>query len=270
MNANQCRPVVIALLALCACSPVASMERSAVEDSVTAPRVRPLDSAALHRGYKADDPAHIDRLRMAADAGRDDAALQTLTAFAGAGNVAAQRAVGTTLLARGDVRSDAEGRRWLTLAAAQGDAPAALHLGRACLRDSPAAPRSEARAREWLLKAYAQDVTRAQAAYYLGLLARTNDPPQAAAYFREAAEQGVAEAMYLLGNASAAGEGIDQDPREAMRWYLRAAALDHPAAIQELAFAFQRGDTLLPQSDLQAANMRLAMEHALRHPRSAP
>ena len=111
MNANQCRPVVIALLALCACSPVASMERSAVEDSVTAPRVRPLDSAALHRGYKADDPAHIDRLRMAADAGRDDAALQTLTAFAGAGNVAAQRAVGTTLLARGDARSDAEGRR---------------------------------------------------------------------------------------------------------------------------------------------------------------
>ena len=34
-----------------------------------------------------------------------------------------------------------------------------------------------------------------------------------------------------------------------MRWYLRAAALDQ-TAIRRLAFAFQRGDTLLPQSDL--------------------
>ena len=53
MNANQCRPVVIALLALCACSPVALMERSVAEDSVTAPRKAPRFRCATHRGYKA-------------------------------------------------------------------------------------------------------------------------------------------------------------------------------------------------------------------------
>ena len=76
--------------------------------------------------------------------------------------------------------------------------------------------------------------------------------------------------MFQLGNTYASGEGVDIDSREAMRWYLRAAALDHPQAIQELANAFTRGDTLLPQSELQAANMRLAVEHALRHPKAVP
>ena len=40
--------------------------------------------------------------------------------------------------------------------------------------------------------------------------------------------------MYLLGNASAAaGEGIDQDPREAIALVFCALPhLDHPAAIQ--------------------------------------
>lgn len=263
--------LVAALLAWCLCPTVASMERSAIEEPRGASQ-NPHGATLLRQGYdaRAVDAASIDRLRMAADAGRDDEALRTLLAMANAGSVPAQRAAGDTLLRRKDAISASKGLSWLTRAAGQGDASAALSLGRAWLVGASAAPRDEERARGWFLKAYASDATRAQAAYYLGLLARATDPAQAVAYLRESAGQGIADAMYLLGNACAAGEGTDQDSREAMRWYLRAAALDHPAAIQELAFAFQRGDTLLPQSDLQAANMRLAMEHALRHPKAAP
>lgn len=245
------------------------MERSANERPVIASE-SPLDSVALHRGYEATAPARIDRLRMAADAGQDDAALHALIAMAEAGNADAQRATGDTLLRRQTATAVASGLRWLERAAAQGDAHAALSLGRAWLTASSITPRDPARARAWFLRSHASATTRAQAAYYLGLLSRASDPAQAVAYWQESAAQGIADAMYLLGNACAAGEGTDQDAREAMRWFLRAAALDHPAAIQELAFAFQRGDTLLPQSDLQAANMRLALEHALRHPKAAP
>ncbi len=271
----RCRPrkctstLAAALVAWCVCPPVASMEGGAIEETAVVKRPA-LDSATLHRGYDANDPARIDRLRMAADAGRDNDALQALVALAQAGSMLAQRAAGEALLRRGDATSADEGLRWLQRAAGQGDALAALSLGRAALSGSAIAARNDARARDWFRKAYAAGATRAQAAYYLGLLARPDDAVEAVAYYREAAEQGIAEAMYQLGNACAAGDGTDQDSREAMRWYLRAAALDHPAAIQELAFAFQRGDTLLPQSDLQAANMRLAMEHALRHPKAAP
>lgn len=49
-----------------------------------------------------------------------------------------------------------------------------------------------------------------------------------------------------------------------------AGSLEHPQATQELAQAFARGDTLLPQSDYQADQMRRAVEHALRHPKSVP
>lgn len=224
----------------------------------------------MERSDEATPPARIDRLRMAADAGRDDDALRALLSIGQTGNANAQRAAGETLLRRGDAASVERGLGWLHRAAVQGDAEAALSLGRAALSDLAVAPRNDARARGWFQQAYASSVTRARAAHYLGLLFRTSDAPQAAHYFREAAEHGIAEAMYQLGNAYAAGEGVDHDPREAMRWYLRAASLEHPAAIQEVAHAFARGDAFLPQSDYQAVQMRLAMEHALRHPRAAP
>lgn len=262
MNACQFHLAATALLTLCACSAtVASMECNAIEVAATTPE---------KHLYAVDDPARIDRLRMAADAGRDDVALRTLIALAERGNSLAQRAAGGTLIARGDAQSDVEGRRWLALAAAQGDALAMLSLGRAWLVGTRATPRDAALARQWLIQAHAQSLTRAQAAYYLGLLSLPQDAPQAVAYFRESAEGGVAEAMYQLGNAHASGEGTESDRREAMRWYLRAAALDHPAAIQELSQAFARGDGYLPQSDFQAAQMRLALEHALRHPKAMP
>lgn len=221
-------------------------------------------------------PAEIDRLRMHADAGRDDHALATLAAIARSGSTDAQRALGEALLRRPDGRRTHEGLSWAERAAEQGDTRAMLLLGKTWLLGAPGLAPDAAKARAWFQRCGPD--SNPQAAYYLGLIekgaqgssGRPADHAKAASHFQFAAQHGIAPAMYALGNAYASGEGVDADPREAMRWYLRAAALDDPQAIQELAFAFARGDTLLPQSDLQAANMARAVEHALRHPKAAP
>ena len=220
-------------------------------------------------------PAEIDRLRMYADAGRDNAALDALLATARTGNADAQRAAGEALLNRTDQTRAAEGIAWLERAAEQHDTRAMILLGKAWLFGAPAAGRAPdyKQARAWFERA--QPDSNPQAAYYLGIMNKAGygkpaNPVAAAAHFRFAAQQNMPEAMYLLGNAYASGEGVDLDPREAMRWYLRAASLEHPQATQELANAFARGDTLLPQSDFQADLMRRAVEHALRHPKAAP
>ena len=219
-------------------------------------------------------PAEIDRLRMHADAGRDDRALDRLLVAARPGNADAQRAAGEALLNRADQARAAEGMQWLERAAEQNDTRAMILLGKAWLFGSTAGRAPDAtKARLWFERA--QPNVNPQAAYYLGLIeksgyGRTANPVAAAEFFRLAAQHNMPEAMYLLGNAYASGEGVDIDPREAMRWYLRAASLEHPQATQELAHAFARGDTLLPQSDFQAEQMRRAVEHALRHPKAAP
>ncbi len=218
-------------------------------------------------------PAEIDRLRMHADAGRDAQAGTSLLALARTGDANAQRAIGEVLLRRNDATRVSEALDWLQRAAAQGDSRAALLLGKTWLYGAPGVTPDGVKARHWFEKTGTDSAP--QAAYYLGLIEKGGygtpvDHEAAERHFRFAAERGLPDAMYQLGNLYASGEGVDADPREAMRWYLRAAAFEHPQAIQELANAFTRGDTLLPQSELQAANMRLAIEHALRHPQALP
>ena len=219
----------------------------------------------------AATPAHIDRLRMQADAGRDPQALSTLHQIAHNGPPDAQRALGEVLLRLpgGERANEAlKGLAWLERAAAQEDQAALLLLGKTWFLGAPGVNADARKARAWLEKVNTEKLP--QAAYYLGLIEKKSNPAQALTHFTTAANGGVAEAMYQLGNSYAHGEGVDHDPRAAMRWYLKAAALEHPQALQELAQAFTRGDTLLPQSELQADNMRRAVEHALRHPKAAP
>jgi uncharacterized protein len=226
----------------------------------------------------ASTPAHIDRLRMQADAGRDPQALSALHQIAQNGPPDAQRTLGEVLLRQADgkrANEALEGLAWLKRAADQHDPLAPLLLGKAWLLGAPGLTPDATKARAWFARVNLE--THPQAAYYLGLIDKNGygdgaaaNLPRAAAQFKFAAERNVAEAMYQLANAHRHGDGVEADEREAMRWYLRAAALEHPQALQELAQAFARGDTLLPQSELQAENMRRAVEHALRHPKAAP
>ena len=42
-------------------------------------------------------------------------------------------------------------------------------------------------------------------------------------WFRKAAEQGIAEAQFILGMRYAAGRGVRQDYAEAIKWYRKSA-----------------------------------------------
>ena len=49
------------------------------------------------------------------------------------------------------------------------------------------------------------------------------DKKESVKLYRQAAEQGVAEAQYKLGYCYAEGEGVEQDKKEAVKWFRKAA-----------------------------------------------
>ena len=49
------------------------------------------------------------------------------------------------------------------------------------------------------------------------------DDAEAVRWYRQAAEQGLAQAQYNLGVMYANGQGVRQDDAEAVRWYRQAA-----------------------------------------------
>lgn len=58
---------------------------------------------------------------------------------------------------------------------------------------------------------------------------------------RLAAEQGDAEAQYLLGSAYSDGEEVEESPERAARWFRKAAEQGHAGAQNDLGFAYQHG-----------------------------
>ena len=67
---------------------------------------------------------------------------------------------------------------------------------------------------------------------FTGVVGGGRDPKRAAAGFRKAAEAGDPMAMFLLGEAHEAGEGVEADPALAASWFDRAAALGHVGAVR--------------------------------------
>lgn len=224
------------------------------------------------------DVAQVDSLRMQADAGRDDTAMAQLQRAAKASNVHAQRALGSALVNRATPSADKalanDGLRWLGTAAQAGDADAQLLLGKIYLNGSIAVSTDKTQARAWFVRA-AQAINNRNAAYYLGVMDRSGyggpvDHAASVRWLQIAADAGLPDAMFLLGNAYTAGEGVPQDRRSAMHWYMQAAALEHPLALQEVAYAFQDGGRGLPRSEYQSSQMMRGVDHALRHAKAAP
>jgi TPR repeat protein len=76
-------------------------------------------------------------------------------------------------------------------------------------------------------------------------------------WLRRAAQLGKPEAMFILAQMLAAGEGVTLDAREANRWLEAAAEADYPEALQALA---------LEEPDPQrAALLMKRAAHALGH-----
>jgi TPR repeat protein len=84
----------------------------------------------------------------------------------------------------------------------------------------------------------------------------TADIAQSTVLYRAAAEQGLADACYVLGWRYDHGHGLPESDLEAAAWYRAAADQDIPHAKLQLGVLYERGDGL-PQNDAVAAQLYL-------------
>jgi hypothetical protein len=102
----------------------------------------------------------------------------------------------------------------------------------------------------------AQQAWRTGLAYRNGT-GRNKDAAEAVVWLRRAAQLGRRDAMFILAQMLAAGEGAPADPGEAKRWLEAAADAEYPEALQALA---------LEEPDPQRAAMLMKRAaHALAH-----
>ena len=78
-------------------------------------------------------------------------------------------------------------------------------------------------------------------AYYKGE-GVAKDPREAVRWWRKAAEQGYVRAQSTLGGVYDTGEGVAKDQREAVRWYRMAAEQGHAGAQFLLGYAYDKGE----------------------------
>ncbi|MCG3776408.1 MAG: Secretory immunoglobulin A-binding protein EsiB [Nitrospira sp.] len=67
------------------------------------------------------------------------------------------------------------------------------------------------------------------------------DYAQAAAWYRKAAEQGVAQTQCILGFSYAEGQGVPQDDAQAAAWYRKAAEQGFAGAQHNLGLMYAEG-----------------------------
>ena len=105
----------------------------------------------------------------------------------------------------------------------------------------------------------------AQAQFLLGRMYATGegwpqDEQEAVTWYRLAAEQGYTEAQFNLGSAYANGRGVTKDDREAAAWWHLAAEQGDALAQRNLGLLYDLGRGV-PQDDREAASwLRLAAE----------
>jgi TPR repeat protein len=84
------------------------------------------------------------------------------------------------------------------------------------------------------------DPTSISAQYNLGVMYEQGkgvqqDYKQAVAWYRKAADQGMADAQYNLGVVYRQGQGVQQDSKQAAAWYRKAAEQTIPTTVDRLA-----------------------------------
>jgi len=84
------------------------------------------------------------------------------------------------------------------------------------------------------------------------ILDKADEDARAIELYRRGAELGSAEAELGLGGMYAAGEGVERDPAEAVRWIERAANQNHGPAIVVLADSYAAGKLDLERSEERA------------------
>lgn len=216
-------------------------------------------------------PAAVDRLRMAAESGRDPTALTRLQQAAQQGNIDAQRATARILVSTKDPQQLATGVAWAKTAAGRGDAGAQYLLGKVLFDGNAAQIQNRQQARFWFEQAASQQ--HAQAAYFLGLIYKNGygvaiNAVSAANWFDCSAALGNADAMFMLGTAYMDGTGVPENQTRAAALFRQAAELEHPLAAQMLAYALRDGTLGLAPDSRAAQEMMVEIDHALHHPRA--
>ena len=115
-------------------------------------------------------------------------------------------------------------------------------------------PQDDVEAVAWYRKAAEQGLANAQ--FSLGEMYREGrsvpqDDAEAVAWFRTAAEQDHADAQFSLGGIYREGRGVPQDDAEAVAWFRHAAAQGHARAQFNLGLLYDQGRGV-PQDDVEA------------------
>jgi uncharacterized protein len=95
------------------------------------------------------------------------------------------------------------------------------------------------------------------------------DYPQAAFWFRKAADQGHAAAQYLLGLAYYSGLGLDKDYGEAAHWFQKAASQGTPDAQAALGTSYWHGHGVSRDFERATYWLRLAANQGHREAQAA-
>lgn len=144
-------------------------------------------------------------------------------------------------LASGDMVSDLVGR------AEKGELVAQLELA-AIYAKGEGVPKDNAAAARWFLKAAEQGDANAQ--FILGQR-YSKDVAEAVKWFSKAAEQGHGEARMNLGGIYIAGKGVLKNSTEAAKWFLLSAEQGNPAAQCQIGRMHLTGAGV-PKDDVEA------------------
>ena len=104
-----------------------------------------------------------------------------------------------------------------------------------------------------------------QSAFDLGRELRSQDSERAFGLIEQAAKDGHAPAMFVLSSMLASGEGHMLDAAGSNAWLERAAKMDNPEAMQQLAMHYQHGTAGYARDAQRAASLLRRVEHALKH-----
>lgn len=197
------------------------------------------------------------KLRVGEGVAKNDVqAFRSIRSAAEAGHAEAQFTVGVMCMrGEGTFKSESECRKWYRIAAENGW-PEAQYLEYICLwyGDDES---SRTVALGWLQKAAANRYAAAAsdlAGLYAGIeefdFIQPNDEMAVywqriamEEYFTEATEGNDARAQYALGLAydSKNTPGVENDPKEAVKWFRLAADQRHPRALHQLGWCYRRG-----------------------------
>ncbi len=90
--------------------------------------------------------------------------------------------------------------------------------------------------------------------------------PEAANWFRRAADQGDPRAMFALGECYLLSNGVTRDPVKAMEWLHKAAELNDVQALNKLGDIYAKGPPGIARQDLKKAFENFSAAKDLGHP----